>query len=399
MPEIELSIMSSGGAFQSSLETLLQQFEAQTGIHVALRPLDWTTGWSDMLKFVFAGRGPAVSEVGDTWVASLALMNALRPFGERDVAALGGQTAFLPAAWHSTKLPGNDTVWTIPWFVETRAIYYRRDLLSQAGVDESTAFLTPAHLEQTLERLQASGVPIPWVVTTRSGVDLLHNLTSWIWGAGGDYIDPSHQRLTFADEPALAGIRAYYNLHRFLTPQVYDVGVSEADYLFAQGQAAVTLTGPWLAFSPATSRAPNLLEKVGITLPPGVPCSLGSHLVIWNYVPPRQEKMAVELLRFLTSQEVQHTGSQLLGLLPARLNTLSTPPFSDHPHYQAFVRGLKSGRSFPVVRLWAVVEEQLSAAFGKLWATILSTPNPDLDALIRAELIPLAERLNQRLQQ
>jgi ABC-type glycerol-3-phosphate transport system substrate-binding protein len=174
--------------------------------------------------------------------------------------------------------------------------------------------------------------------------------------------------------------------------------VPEADYLFAQGQAAVTLSGPWLAFSPATGRAPHLLEKVGITFPPGIPCSLGSHLVIWNYVPPRQEKMALELLRFLTGQEVQHTGSQLLGLLPSRLSVLSTPPFADDPHYQAFVGGLQSSRSFPVMRLWGLVEEQLSAAFGKLWATILATPNPDLDTLIRAELEPLAERLNRRLQ-
>src|SRR5688500_3820495 len=97
MPELELSIMSSGGAFQSSLETLLQQFEAQHGIRVTLRPLDWTTGWSDMLSFVFAGRGPAISEVGDTWIASLALMNALRPFSDREVAALGERSSYLPA--------------------------------------------------------------------------------------------------------------------------------------------------------------------------------------------------------------------------------------------------------------------------------------------------------------
>ena len=39
-------------------------------------------------------------------------------------------------------------------------IYYWRDLLEQAGVDERTAFQTPEHMEETMQRLQASGVDV-----------------------------------------------------------------------------------------------------------------------------------------------------------------------------------------------------------------------------------------------
>lgn len=398
MQEIELSVMSSSASFLSQLQSLLQEFEAEQNVRVQIRPLDWSTGWSDLLKFTFDGRGPAVSEIGDTWVASLALMNALRPYNERDLAAIGGQAAFLPAAWQSALLPGNSTVWTMPWLVETRPIFYRRDLLAAAGIDESTAFSTQANLEQTLEQLQASGVAVPWVVPTRPTVNTFHNLTGWIWGAGGDYADEQRQRVAFADEPAIAGVKDYYGLYRFLAPHARHLTVEQADELFARGEAAATISGPWLAFSPVFERVAGFHSKVGITRSPGVPAVLGSHLVIWNYIPPRQERPALELVRFLTSQPAQLVCSQQMGMLPVRLDLLDKPPFADDPLYQGFVSGLVSGRSFPVMRLWGLIEEQLTIAFGNLWAKVLATPNPDLDSLIRHELEPLAQRLNRTLQ-
>jgi hypothetical protein len=45
-----------------------------------------------------------------------------------------------------------------------------------------------------------------------------------------------------------------------------------------------------------------------------------------------------------------------------------------------------------------LIEEQLTASFGRIWEKVLAEPDPDLDTLIRAELEPLAERLNRRLQ-
>jgi multiple sugar transport system substrate-binding protein len=285
----------------------------------------------------------------------------------------------------------------MPWYVETRAIFYRRDLLQAAGIDESTAFATQADLEQTLERLQASGVAVPWVVPSRPTVNTFHNLTSWIWGAGGDYVDERHQRLTFTEEPARTGVRAYYGLHRFLPPEAHHLDILQADALFIEGKAAVTVTGPWLVFSPFIPRDSGLWENVGIALPPGIPCILGSHLVVWKYVPPRQERLALELVRFLTGKKAQMIGSQQVGMLPVHLDALSNPPFSDNPYYQTLVHGLHSGRVFPGMRLWGKIEEQITIAFSNLWVRILTTPNPDVDALITAELEPLVRRLNRVL--
>jgi ABC-type glycerol-3-phosphate transport system substrate-binding protein len=104
------------------------------------------------------------------------------------------------------------------------------------------------------------------------------------------------------------------------------------------------------------------------------------------------------LVKFLTSQEVQQACSRHVGLLPARLETLATKPFSVDPSYKVLVKALKSGHSLPIMRLWGLIEERLTAAFGNLWEKILADPNPDLDAIIEAELDPLAQRLNRILE-
>jgi hypothetical protein len=76
----------------------------------------------------------------------------------------------------------------------------------------------------------------------------------------------------------------------------------------------------------------------------------------------------------------------------------SAPAFVNHPVYQVVGRGLAHGRSFPAMRLWGLIEEKLTAAFGSLWAkTLTAEPGANLDALIRAELEPLAARLNKTL--
>jgi hypothetical protein len=80
------------------------------------------------------------------------------------------------------------------------------------------------------------------------------------------------------------------------------------------------------------------------------------------------------------------------------LKTLERTPFSSDAHYQVFVDSLMSGRPLPKIRLWGLIEERLTAVFGVLWHKILENPKADLDKLIRAELDPLAQKLNRILE-
>ena len=119
--------------------------------------------------------------MGSNWVGSLSAMNVLVPFSARELNNLGGESAFLPSVWQPVLEAGQGSSWAIPWLAYARLIYYRRDLLVKAGIDERSAFESQAQLEKTLGRLSENGVAAPWCVPTRHSRDTLHNIASWIW--------------------------------------------------------------------------------------------------------------------------------------------------------------------------------------------------------------------------
>lgn len=397
MEEIELSVMSYTQERQGLLQELLAEFETAHQVRVHIRTLTWESSWSELLKFVFQGHGPVVSEVGNTWVQSLAKMNALRYFDEAETADMGGESAFIPATWHHHGSI-EERIWSVPWLAESRVVIYRRDLLEAAGVDEESAFDTHEHLRQTLEKIKASGVETAWIVPTKRTANTLHTLPSWIWGAGGDFVDANYRRVAFADKAARKGIRDYYSLYPFMNPAYHDINPYEAEILFLEGKAAVTVSGPWTVFPVNQIPDPSIMEKMGVAKMPGVSCVLASDLVIWKHTPVRQERLAVELVKFLNSHKAEHTISRQAGMIPARMKTLETEPFSTDPDYGIFITSLLTGRPLPTMRLWGLIEERLTNTLAVLWHKILAEPEPDLDKLISAELTPLAKKLNNILE-
>jgi multiple sugar transport system substrate-binding protein len=385
-PEIEFSVMRSSA---TGIRALLDQFEAEQHMHVRLRLLDWDSAWSDLIKVALYGDGPDISEIGSTWLGDLVAMNAIRAFDDAEISALGKASAFLPSAWQSVRLIGQPEVWAIPWVAGARLLFFRRNLLQGAGVDEQTAFRGAEEFDQTLNRLQARGVAVPWTVPTGLTHTTLHNAASWVWGAGGDFVSADGKRTLFGEPETCAGLRAYFALGRYLAPSVRGLNALEPDAQFLQNEdTALTMSGAWL-FGQASS---ELRVRMGIGLPPGPSFVGGSHLVIWKHTPKHQA--ALELIRFLTRPQAQIAHSQNIGLLPARLDALAAAPFSANPVWSSAIVGLKTGRSFPATRHWGLMEDRLTTALGKLWAEALADPDLDLDRAIAKRLEPLAKRLD-----
>jgi multiple sugar transport system substrate-binding protein len=391
MEELKLSIMSHGYDPAGDLRQVLEPFEAehQCRVHVTVFP--WERAWSELVRVALHQTDVHVSEIGANWVGNLVDMNALRPFQETELAATGGAPAFLPAAWHSATLVGDEQVWAVPWLADTRLVYYRRDLLREAGVDEATAFQAPDQFAQTLDRLQASGVAMPWVVPTKSARRTLHNLASWVWRQGGGFVS-ADGTCTLLNEPETrAGVHAYLKLHRYLAPAARGLSSRQSDGLFQEEAPAVTISGPWLFLLPQVQE--QAIPNIGLALPPGPPFVGGSNLVIWRHT-LRHERLAVELVRFLTSYEAQAAYCQYAGLLPVRLDVLASSPFVDQPRHQVMARGLKSGRSFPALSTWGLVEDWLTAALARLWEDLLADPHLDLEVAIAERFKRLADRLD-----
>lgn len=190
MAELFFSVFNHGPVAIQQMQTLLKEFERQERIHVHLDVIDWDVAWPRLVEFALYHHGPDVSEVGNTWIMDLVHMNALAPFGNDEIHAITEGKRFFEPSWRScltTDVNGR-TVWALPWTGDVRVVYYRRDLLKQAGVDEDGAFATPQAFDQTLQCIKQSGVVTPLAMHTKFSRIGLQNLAAWVWALGGDFI-------------------------------------------------------------------------------------------------------------------------------------------------------------------------------------------------------------------
>lgn len=398
MVEVELSIMDRSLNPIPDIKPYLDQFETETNVHVNLTVLDWDTAWSEVLKTALYRHGPDISEMGSTWVSSLIGMNSLRPFSNEELAVLGGPGHFIPSLWDSGKLSGEKRVWAFPWLGYTRLIYYRRDLLKKAGIPEDSAFQTHAQLVKTLSRLQETGGCAAWGVPTRPNQDTLHNIASWIWNAGGDFVSTDGRHVLFHKEQAMAGMKAYFELYRFLDGKgPFQENPEEG---FRQGKTAVILGSPML-WPNEMQHSPDVANEVRASIAaapiPGIPFVGSSHLVVWKHT--RNEHIALQLIRHLTSLKIQLAYTPTSGLLPVRQEVLDAPPYSEEPMFQVMSQSLKSGHTFMSIPLWGLVENKLSLTLDRVWEDIIASQNPNIEGILHKRLDPLAQQLELTLTQ
>jgi len=390
MKEIHLSVMYHDGPAEQYLRKMLEDFEAQYSIKVHLHIFHWHEAWSELIKVALYKEGPDVSEIGNTWVGDLDRMAALRPFTGAEVHAMGGEAAFLQSSWKSVLNPETGLATSIPWVAETRLLYYRKDLLAEAGIDEDSAFHSSTQMVETFEKLRAHGCQVPWVIPTRTTRMTLQNAAAWVWGAGGRFLSENGKKATFAEPAALQGFTEYFDLRRYLAPEAQFLDDVPSDDLYCTGRAAVTVSGSWLLAHDNLS--PEIRAKTAFISPPGLPYIGGSNLAIWKHC--RQEDAAFKLIKFLNRPEAQVIYCQVTGMLPTSLEALTQPYYSEHPVYRRLVERLKVGRSFRTVPLWGMIEDKLSSALTMIWKILLDHPELDTAQTLAEYLDPLARRLN-----
>ncbi len=394
MAEIEFSVMvgSPGGA--SHLLPLLDAFKKEHGIKVNLNEVTWSAGWPEIVKFGIYGHGPDVSSIGTTWIGSLAAMQALRPFSQQEISALGGGEAFFSSIWNTGFLQNDpSTLWAVPWLGDAMLLYYWEHLLEKVGINNiETAFASDEALAETLEKLRRGGVEYPLAINVKSDSIILHEAAHWIWNAGGTFISPDGREVAFTQPAALQGLRNYFNLRPYISPELFDN--VETGILFNMAKSAIHFAGPWLGTS--MHRHPDWFGGIPRVISvPGTAFAGGSSLVIWKYTVHPQESF--KLVKFLATQPVHIPTGIYDHQVPTRREAMHMPLMENDIFHRAYLQSMQQGRSFPSMRLWGAIEDKLRVALGSTWTDLFTNPNQDLNACIHKHLDPIAYRLNLTL--
>ncbi len=398
MVEIEFSYIHDFDQDERIWPVLLEEFSAREGVKVKLRRMDWDGAWAELFSFTSINHGPQVSHVGNTWVGSLARMNSLRPFRPEEVAEMGAARNFIAPNWATGILPKDQRTWAIPWTGWIHVICYRKDLLKEAGIDPSTAFGTIKAARTTVERLTNSALEIPWLNTQLpvSYRDLLHIAASWIWAAGGDFMDEAGTKALFNSPKAIDGLTDWLEMYRAVPDAYKKLSQQETFDLFSEGRAAAVMCNIRGANSFINLHEnPIVRNNLGVASATEIPWTGGGSFVIWDDLRgnPEQEHAAIKLVKFLSSKEINLRYGHETGSMPSRLDALNELyPLGNMAH-EAVMLAAKKGRGYYNMPIWRRIETQLAEEIGAAVTEAAENMSADPASILHAHLDGLAARL------
>jgi ABC-type glycerol-3-phosphate transport system substrate-binding protein len=362
---------------------------------VTINNLVWADAWQQLMRSALYKNGPTLSEIGAPWTSDFVSMNSLRPFEADEIERLGSSAAFPTSAWTNCLAGRKGQVWSVPARIDMVVVFYWKDMLGAARVDPETAFNTAQNFVATLERLQAAGIKKPLSMVTSLSRAGVYRAATWIWGAGGEIIDPDG-RLAILEPAAQAGLRAYFNLHRFIAPgqpTMFDDFLNRRSAVIVHGYDVLTRfrAGQGLPWSAA------LEAQIGAALPPGPSFVGGSNLVIWRHADPDNTAAALTFIEEWTRSPAMLNYCRLSDMLPAREELLADLAAEDDSRVQVLIAALRGGRTHASAQTWIPVAERLGGALGWVWSELNKDPAKDIGELVSHATELAVERLDHSL--
>ena len=396
MNKLSFALYGTQSQFIESISPILKDFEQNYGSTIDTTGLSIDDAWPQLLQYTIYGGGPDLARIGTIWTSSLISLNALRPFKESEVAGLGGEDAFYKSIWQGIRLPDDSNIWAIPFTAFNYVIFYRKDFLSDVGIDIANAFISAQAMYETLEILSASHVQSPWIIPSGEHFRArLHILASWIWGAGGHFLSEDGKEVLLDQQEALAGLKSFFELHHFLAHSDYGLSPNECRRRFARGQATMFIGGPdTLRFLRDLNPAPGVIENIGVAALPGTPWIGGSSLVVWKDVlmDPLKERAVNGLISYLTDKTTQERIFEYSNVLPARSDALPGLILDPLELLDIEKLVLQSGRSYRPYPIWVRIQNDLIHVLDQIAAEFLDDTTKDVLPIIQKHIDPVVQR-------
>jgi multiple sugar transport system substrate-binding protein len=319
-------------------------------VRVVVQQIPWSAAHEKLLTSIVGGSTPDLSQLGNTWIAEFTALRAIAPLDERVAASTDVERAdYFDGIWNTNVVDG--TTYGLPWYVDTRVLFYRSDLLAAAGYDS-----VPGTWEGFRAALAALKRTMP------AGTDAIFlPANEWtqpaVFGAqaGSALLADHDTRGAFSQPEFRRGFDFYLSLFRdgYASP----MGNQEMSNLyqeFARGSFAMYITGPW-NLGEFRSRLPDSLQDAWATAPlpgpdgpeSGTSTAGGSSLVL--YRASKHPEAAWRFIAYLSRPDVQARFFHLTGSLPARRSAWADSALAADPRARAFRVQLERVRPLPMV--------------------------------------------------
>jgi multiple sugar transport system substrate-binding protein len=340
------------------IQGLIQAFEqANPDVRVRVQQVPWTAAHEKLLT-AFAGDSlPELCQLGNTWIAEFAALGALEDLTGRVARSPDvDPAAYFPGVWAGNVI--GERVLGVPWYVDTRILFYRKDILAAAGHEEP-----PKSWDQWMRmmrdvqrRERRDGAYAALLPVNEFEQPIIFGLQ-----AGADMLPDEGRRGNFSGREFRRAFEFYVNIFREgLAPRKANTQISNVWQEFEAGTFAMYITGPWNV-QEFRRRMSSDMEGRWTTAPlpgpdgqyPGRSTAGGCSLVLFRQ--SREKDAAWRLAEYLSATERQVELFRCTSSLPARESAWRKSGLLDDAEYAAFHEQLENVQPAPAVPEWEAI--------------------------------------------
>jgi len=340
------------------LKTLADAFMKENpGTTVNVTPVDWGQAVAKLQTAIAGGQTPDVSQMGTDMMGQFAATGAFETVPESI-----DKSKFFESAWNTNVVEGATV--GVPWYVETRLLYYRKDIAEKAGITAPPA---------TWDDLKAAAKAMKEKGGAANGISLgtknWQEYAPFLWSNGGDITD-GQGKFTLNSPQAVEALTFYQSFFKEgLTPTSVPEGF-DITPAFVAGTHPMFFSGPWHLSLIKEAGGAGFEDKWAIAPIPkkatGTSFVGGANLVV--YKNSQNKDLAWKFVDYLTKPETQVAWYQEVTVLPAVQAGWDDPALKEDPNLAMFGEQLKDTKAPPAIPTWSEIASAMNDSLEKMTA-------------------------------
>ncbi len=333
--------------------------EENPGVKVITQAIPWGAAHEKLLTSIVGGVPPDISQMGTTWIPEFQSMNAFEPLDEYIKESTLGEEHFFKSSFGIGKINGN--VYGIPWYVDTRVLFYRKDIIEEAGYPGP-----PENWAEFLELCTSLGKNAGNDKEAgRYGIAL--PVKDWqqflpvLWQNEGRVLGKDNETIVVDSREFAEAITYYKKFFDQKATPLEDPGYDPI-WAFKEGVYPMFISGPWMV-NQIKNQVPEINGKWGVSLLPGNKNRNsfvgGCHLVVFK--DSKKKDIAWKFIEFMSRPENQLKWFEIAGGLPSNCNAWDSGYFSNKPFIKVFGDQMRHTQSPPNIPEW----EEIAAAINR----------------------------------
>jgi multiple sugar transport system substrate-binding protein len=358
------------GVEGEAVSKLIPEFEKQNpGIKIKVLQIAWVAAHEKLITAYASETLPDVFQLGNTWIPEFEFLKSIEPLNNYIAQSkIISDKKYFKGIWDTNIM--DSIVYGIPWYVDTRVLFYRKDILENVG------YKNPP---RTWEELYDVSKKIKKKLNDKNKYAFFIPTNEWlpfiVFGMqNGSELLKNNNR--YGDFSGAKFKEAMNYLAKFYYEELSPVDMQQLMNIyqgFEEGFYSLYISGPWNV-AEFQKRLPTNMQNEWMTAPlpsptsdyPGYSLPGGSSLVLNSL--SENKKAAWKWIEYLSKKEMQLEFYRMISSLPSVVEAWNDPSFANNIYMKAFYEQLQKTKPTPKIPEWEQIVFQKIQQYAELIA-------------------------------